>query len=149
VVEIVPFEVEHLVELMRRELTEFTLQRSDEIAKARGEFYLSRGPCFSAVEDGVIVGAGGLIIMWPGVGEGWLMANKDAALRHKRYAYEVVIKHIIKLACDLDLRRIQAHVDVNVPAAVKFAEQLGFQREGLMRKYGEDGSDHYLYAIVR
>jgi RimJ/RimL family protein N-acetyltransferase len=149
VVEIVPFIVHDLIELMRGDLTEFTLKKSDEIARQRGEFYLSRGPCFTAREDGKVVGAGGLLIMWPGVGEGWMLANKDAALRHKKYAYEVVIEHILKLACELNLRRIQAHVDVNVPAAVKFAEQLGFQREGLMRKYGEDGSDHYLYAIVR
>jgi RimJ/RimL family protein N-acetyltransferase len=67
----------------------------------------------------------------------------------KRYAYETIIEHLIKVASDLNLRRIQAHCDVNVPKAVKFLEQIGFQREGLMRGYGEDGSDHYLYAIVR
>lgn len=148
-VEIVPFTAEHLFELMLGELTETSLPKSMDIAMTRGAFYRERGPCFTAMEDGHVIGAGGLIILWPGVGEGWMVVNKDAAQRHKRYAYEVVIEHLLKLASDLNLRRIQAHVDVNVPAAVKFAEQLGFQREGTMRRYGEDGSDHYLYAIVR
>jgi RimJ/RimL family protein N-acetyltransferase len=148
VVEIVPFIEDDLIELMRSDLTEFTLQKSDDRAKKLAQFYIERGPCFTGQEDGKVLGSGGMVLMWPGVGEGWMVLSKEVETM-KRYAYETIIEHLIKVASDLNLRRIQAHCDSNVPNAVKFLEQIGFQREGLMRGYGEDGSDHYLYAIVR
>jgi hypothetical protein len=60
VVEIVPFIVHDLIELMRGDLTETTLAKSDEIARIRGEFYLERGPCFTGREDGKVLGSGGM-----------------------------------------------------------------------------------------
>jgi len=42
--------------------------------------------------------------------------------------------------------RIEMTADSSFIPAVKFAEMLGFQKEGLLRKYGLDGSDHYMFA---
>ena len=147
-IEIVPFRVEHAIDLMRGDLTEDNLAKSDEIAKRDGEFYLTRGPCFSAILDGRVIGSAGIMTMWPGVGEAWLLFSKEVE-NHKRFVYETVTEYLITLVCDLDLRRVQAHCNANLPVAIRFLEQMGFEREGLMRKYGTDGSDHYLYSIVR
>jgi hypothetical protein len=148
VIEIVPFKVEHAIELMRGELTEYNLARSDEIAERDGEFYLSRGPCFSGVEDGKVLGSAGIMLMWPGVGEAWVLFSKDV-VNIKKFVYTTITDYLITLVCDLDLRRVQAHCSSELPLAIKFLEQMGFEREGLMRKYGTDGSDHFLYAMVR
>ncbi len=45
-------------------------------------------------------------------------------------------------------RRLQIDVSVNYPELNRWAEFLGFSREGLMKSYGADGADHYLYARV-
>ena len=44
------------------------------------------------------------------------------------------------------LQRVQATVLKENKKAIKWIEFLGFEREGLMRKYV--GGDHYLYARV-
>lgn len=46
-------------------------------------------------------------------------------------------------------RRIQIEVRKDYTGGQRWAESLGFQQEGLMRKYGPDGSDYYLYARVK
>ena len=45
-------------------------------------------------------------------------------------------------------QRIQASISVKDAKAKRFAEWLGFENEGIMKKYGPDGSDYYRYARV-
>lgn len=42
--------------------------------------------------------------------------------------------------------RVQMYVDCNYKKAARFAEFLGFEREGLMLKFGPDKKDYFLYA---
>lgn len=48
-----------------------------------------------------------------------------------------------------DAWRIQAAVHAGYAQAIRFIEHFNFQREGLMRQYGPDGADYWLYAWVR
>lgn len=48
-----------------------------------------------------------------------------------------------------DLHRIQCSVKAGFNAGVKWANKLGFQCEGTMKKYGPKGEDYYLFARVR
>lgn len=43
-------------------------------------------------------------------------------------------------------RRVESTVDVSFSKGVRWVELLGFNREGVMRKYSKNGDDHYLYA---
>jgi RimJ/RimL family protein N-acetyltransferase len=49
---------------------------------------------------------------------------------------------------EFDYQRIQASIAVTDKTAKRFAEWLGFQNEGVMKKYGPDGTDYYRYARV-
>jgi RimJ/RimL family protein N-acetyltransferase len=49
---------------------------------------------------------------------------------------------------DNDLQRIQASVHANDKQAIRYVEWLGFENEGLMKKFGPDGSDYYRFARV-
>jgi RimJ/RimL family protein N-acetyltransferase len=49
---------------------------------------------------------------------------------------------------DASLKRIQASVHTNDQQAIRYVEWLGFENEGLMKKYGPDGSDYYRFARV-
>ena len=102
---------------------------------------------FTARKDGKIVMMGGAHVMWQGVGEGWLIMSKygyDIPKTVARYADEFfdVIMH------EAQVQRVQASVHAEDSQAVKFARWLGFENEGLMKKYGPDGSDYYRMARV-
>lgn len=57
------------------------------------------------------------------------------------------MKRIIKIYEDkAEVKRFQMDVQADWPEAVRFAEGLGFVREAVMKKYGHDLKDHYLYA---
>jgi len=57
------------------------------------------------------------------------------------------VRNMLNAGKDLyKLQRIQATVLTENKKAVKWIEFLGFQREGLMRKYV--GGDHYLYSRI-
>ncbi|HEX3124578.1 MAG TPA: hypothetical protein VHQ21_14885, partial [Rhodanobacteraceae bacterium] len=43
--------------------------------------------------------------------------------------------------------RIDTAVDCTFEAAIRWAEMMGFEREGVMRQF-KDGNDYYLYAQV-
>jgi RimJ/RimL family protein N-acetyltransferase len=47
-----------------------------------------------------------------------------------------------------NIHRVQAACRADWPEAVRFAEFLGFENEGLMRSYGVDGRDYFRYARV-
>lgn len=45
-------------------------------------------------------------------------------------------------------RRIQMTTAMNNPRALRFAYRVGFSLECIMKQYGPDGQDHYLFAKV-
>lgn len=49
----------------------------------------------------------------------------------------------------LKTRRTQVTIRAGYPFLIKWIELLGFEREGLMRKFGPEGDDYYLYARVK
>lgn len=53
--------------------------------------------------------------------------------------YEILVK----------ARRTQVTIRKGFPFLLKWIEMLGFEREGLMRKFGPEGDDYYLYARVK
>ena len=94
-----------------------------------------------------IVAIGGVHLMWHGVAEGWfLMGSRgyDTPLLVARYSK----RGLDAIITDNKIRRVQASVSVVDDVAVRFAEWMGFDEEGVMRAYGLDGSDYYRYARV-
>jgi RimJ/RimL family protein N-acetyltransferase len=145
-VEIVPFEAEHALSLDVRE-HEKPMQSEEafvEWAKANSAY----GPAFSGKLDGKIIGCGGVRILWSGVGEAWALFSKDITGCPKE-AYYYIHKFLHKIIRDWRLHRVQAHVRTDVPVAVRYLENLGFEKEGLMSKFDTDKRDHFLYALVR
>lgn len=47
---------------------------------------------------------------------------------------------------ELELSRLQASIDISEPSFVTWIEGFGFEREGIMKHYGGDGKDYYLYG---
>lgn len=105
---------------------------------------------YTALWDGKIVGVGGASMMWKGVYEFWLILTKDSNLNgaHGIIAFDAIRKKIDEIIEDNDIKRAQATARLDFPKAIKMLEALGFQREGLLRRYTPDGASVYRYSRI-
>ena len=101
-------------------------------------------PSYSGfVDDEYAFSAG--IVDSLGVGTVWVLTTPLV----EKYPlwFSKAVRNMLNAGTDLyKLERVQATVLKENKKAVKWIEFLGFEREGLMRKYV--GGDHYLYARV-
>ena len=106
--------------------------------------------CYTAIYESAIVAIGGLQVRWEGVGLMWLMLTADC----KKYgiysllALEAIKEKVEYLIEKNNLWRAEAAVRTDFPQAIKMVEFLGFEREGLMRKYYPDKTDAWLYSRI-
>ena len=107
-------------------------------------------PAFTAEFEGKIVGVGGMVILWEGVGEMWLMLTADC----KRegvfgiMAYEAIKKKVDELIENHKMRRVQCTVRLDFEKAKRMVEALGFRPEGIMQSYCPDGEDVWLFSRI-
>lgn len=50
---------------------------------------------------------------------------------------------------EVGMDRLEITTPCDHPKAAKLAEFLGFKHEGRARRYGRDGGDHHVFAMVR
>lgn len=99
------------------------------------------------LEDGKPIAAMGCFPVWGGHGQAWAWISLEAIAR-RPVALTRITRRLLNEAEEVGgFRRIQATVSVEVEEAARWAEVLGFDREGCMRNYGPGGrGDFYLYA---
>lgn len=102
---------------------------------------------FTVEDSGTVLAVGGVHVMWFGAGEAWVLVSPEAMAvpttfaRYTKRAFDSILQ-------DTELRRVQASIHVDDDRAYRFAEWLGFENEGVMRKYGVEGDDYYRMARV-
>tara|TARA_Y100001973_G_C5077126_1_gene270591 strand:- start:39 stop:470 length:432 start_codon:yes stop_codon:yes gene_type:complete len=108
---------------------------------------LENGDCFTAVKNNEPLICGGVIKLWQGCYEGWVIAtNKvddypvETARLIKSYVDDLIIKN--------KMHRLQTAVLVGYKQGYRFAEFLGMKNEGLMKKYDYMQQDYMRYARV-
>ncbi len=102
---------------------------------------------YAIMGDKDVVAVGGIHEMWAGVGEGWVVLSKHAPkwkLSLARYAKTL----FSSILATTSLHRVQASIHMGDPEAIRFARWMGFEDEGIMYKFGPDGSDYYRMARV-
>lgn len=119
----------------------------DEALKAFPALPRPEKPCFTGLVNGQVVGVGGIVTLWSGVGEAWIVLTKDI-LQNKVESYRCILRMFKKMTKE-NYHRIQATVRVDFPQAIKMVEHLGFKREGKLIAYCPDGEDSFIYAITR
>jgi hypothetical protein len=87
----------------------------------------------------------GLEYKWPTNYEAWLVPGK-VSVEHGALLTRGAKRFFDNIGPKLDLLRMQIVVNVEREAAVRWAEFLKFEREGVMTKYGPEGADYYMYA---
>jgi hypothetical protein len=131
------------------------IQLTDQVREGRGEqpvatwavYHQTHGPALTVVDpEGRIIACVGIHHYWEGTGEIWLVLSALAA------KYPRVVSFIRDLLSysrvRLGYRRLQAAIRLDWPEARRFVEHMGFKQEAIMKRYGPNGADHALYALV-
>ncbi len=106
------------------------------------------GHGISVIRNGYLLGSGGVFPIWEGLGEAWVMPS-NLVSSHKKMFVKLIRSNLEQMTEKFNFRRVQATARADLPKAQRFLEFLGFEREGLLKKYGPDGSDHILYAKIK
>lgn len=107
---------------------------------------LAAGSGGVVIEGGLVLGAGGVIPLWPGRAGAWMIAGADSKPHHLLLALRWLRGFLDELQHDTAYRRIECTVKDGFAPGMRWAAMLGFAREGLMPGYAPDGSAHHLFA---
>ena len=91
--------------------------------------------------------AAGMKMIWGQVAEGWVIAT-DQMWKHPIAISKAIKKDFARVAKEHNIKRVQSGIRKDFKEGIRFAEWLGLEREGLMKNWGFDGSDQYLYARI-
>ncbi len=105
---------------------------------------------YTCLFDGKIVAVGGIREYWKGVGESWLILTKHAQKKgiFGLIAYNAIKKKLNEIIEDEKFWRIEANARADFPKAIRFIESLGFEFEGIKRKYTPDQCDMRSYSKI-
>lgn len=144
--QVVRFEMKHLNEIELREHDKTTVANIPHFRKWCEIYEKNRGAYTLLSPDGIICIAG-VAPVWPGVGAAWSVTS-DLVNKYPKAYFKATKQVLDAISADWKLHRVQVSVNVENKKAVNWVQHLGFQFEGLMRAYGVDKQDHYLYARV-
>ena len=122
--ELVPFRPEHLAGIEPPAMT------PEQLACFRRR-YRPRGPAWTGIEAGRVLGCGGIIVN-DGVGTGWVVLSRpvNAVAVHR-----AVLRALRDASRTGDLQRIEAATLTAWPAGCRWLERLGFRLERIEGEY--------------
>ena len=87
----------------------------------------------------------GLYPLWKGVAEAWMLPTEH--LNDSKLIFHKASLRFFEYASDkLKLKRVQTYVCTTNYRAIKWMEMCYFDREGLLKKFGPDQNDYYIYG---
>lgn len=143
--ELVDYEPQHAIEILTAGASEPKLELDEQTA-GWANIMGDKGPCVTGLFDGKPVSCGGIWIMWPGVGEQWMINVHDIHKYHidpqkaKEWMYEKIHEY--------KLWRLQTPLRSDFPAGVEYSKWLGFEFEARLEGYHSDGSDALMHKII-
>ncbi len=142
---VVPFIPQHLVEMTIQDTPDgvILMDRDKLLVQGHGMMTGPAGTLFT--DDGKIVGCGGIKKFWDGVGEAWGVPSIIAS-QYKKEIYRAAINFLVD---HLEFHRVQVTVIDGFAIGEKFARNLGFEFEGVLRKYGQNKQDFKMFSLVR
>ena len=108
---------------------------------------LARGPAFTGLADGEIIACGGILPLWKGVGEAWVVSSELVSLYPITFA-KVIWRKMKAIIEELELERVQTTVDAEHKVSQRWLERMNFKNEGVMRKF-LGGRDYYRFAWIK
>jgi len=141
---VVPFHYTHL-KIMDIRKADNDLINSFIDYDDRIKTYPVEGLSFSGMCHRDIVCCFGVIPLWEGVYEGWLVPCSNLT-KNKFVFHKSSLKFFEYVAEKLNIHRLQINVNSQNCLAYKWAKKCYFIQEGLLREYGPDKSDFYIMS---
>ena len=143
---VVPYETQHGDEMIEFGLND-TLMDGDATFKENRIDFASAGLAYTLLDNNVPICSGGIIPTWLGSAQGWVISSKRI-FRNKIKASRLIKERTDLLCANIKIWRLQTAVKADFKIGIRFAEFLGFNKEGLMVGYGPDKTDYYLMARI-
>jgi len=134
----------------------FSCQANYKILESDSEFVTLQGDAKNLEQDNLaftgLIGnkpifSAGMKMVWGQVAEGWVIATNEM-WKYPLATARAIKKDFARVAKEHNIQRVQTGIRKDFKQGIRFAEWLGLEREGLMRKWGFDGSDQYMYARI-
>ena len=143
---VVPYETEHGDEIIEFGMNSKLMEIDASYTNNRLDMAIP-GLSFTLFLDQTPIVSGGIVPIWEGVAEGWVLSSKHI------YDYKIKAARLIKERTDLlctnnKIWRLQTAVKADFKIGFRFAQFLGFKNEGLMKAYGPDKTDYYRMARI-
>ena len=143
---IVPYSKDHGDEIIEFGMNDKLMDIDASFTENRIDFAVP-GLSFTLLVDNFPILAGGIVPLWDGVAEGWVLSSKKI-FNHKIRA-AISVKKRLDLICENNnIWRLQTAVKEEFKTGKRFAEWLGLKSEGLMQMYGPDKTNYYRMAKI-
>jgi hypothetical protein len=140
-----PFNPQHFERLLARGVQLAQLrQLSPQTVKA-AEMHARLGPAYTALEGDRVIACGGVLTAGSPFGTVWAMLAHDSG-RHMLYLARAAGRMLEAVAITQRLRRLEATIEEGFEPGCRLVRLLGFEFEGRMRNYGDNGETHLRYA---
>ena len=149
ILHIVPYTAEHGQFILSCQMNHKVLEADKNYINIAGnaknleQDYLA----FTGLIDKKPIFAAGMKMIWGQVAEGWVIATQDV-WNHPLSVAKAIKKDFARIAKENNIARVQTSIRKDFEQGQRFAEWLGLENEGLMRKFGFDGTDQYRYARI-
>ena len=144
--EIVPYKTQHGDEMIEFGLNDKLMDIDATFKENRIDFAMA-GLAFTLLDNNVPICSGGIIPTWMGNAQGWVISSKRI-FTNKVKASRLIKERTDLLCANNKIWRLQTAVKADFKIGIRFAEFLGFNKEGLMVGYGPDKTDYYLMARI-
>ena len=141
---VVPYEMEHGDQIIEFGMNDKLMEIDASYTNNRLDMAIP-GLAFTLFLDETPIVSGGIVPMWEGVAEGWVLSSKHI-IDYKIKAASIIKKRLDYLCINNKIIRLQTAVKEEFLTGVRFAQWLGLEKEGLMKFYGLDQTNYWRMA---
>ena len=144
---IVPYTAQHGQFILSQQMNHKVLEADRHYINVDGDArnLVQDHLAFTGIFNDNPIFAAGMKMIWGQVAEGWVIATNEM-WKHPLGVAKAIKKDFARVAKENNITRVQSAIRKDFSEGQRFAEWLGLEKEGLMRKWGFDGSDQYMYA---
>ena len=149
ILHIVPYTAQHGQFILSQQMNHIVLEADKHYINVDGNAknLEQNNLAFTGVVNNNPIFAAGMKMIWGQVAEGWVIATSDM-WKYPLGVAKAIKKDFEKVAKENNITRVQSAIRKDFKQGLRFAEWLGLKEEGLMKKFGFDGTDQYMYARI-
>jgi len=146
---IVPYTKEHGQFILSCQMNHKVLEADRHFINVEGDAknLEQNNLAFTGIVNYQPIFAAGMKMVWGRVAEGWVIATSEI-WKNPLAVARAIKKDFARVAREHNIERVQTAIRKDFKQGQRFAEWLGLENEGLMRKFGFDGTDQYRYARI-